>query len=367
MKEKTVAYFVLEGSNQDIGRQLASKIKANSGFVKAPATFTDVELREAIELYNRYCPGLVEELESYAHAYNIPISDIAYTWMTYLIPRCSGLILNGSLMDDGNPRLIRNYEFDLEHEDMIVFETNPKGRYGHIGGSVALFGRSEGINECGLAISMSSCGLPVSNISEMRSPKIRGLQFWAVIRSLLENCKDMDEALVMVKEMPIAYNINLLIIDANGNGCIVETMDSEITSQTISSESKRKYLCATNHIAIRSFQNREPFAMHNSLVRLQNIERFMENKKTFNENDLCDFFISKYPIGLSTSYYSDFFGTVKTVIMDPIKRTFKIRWLVEAENGWEEYQIGTQTTDHTLKKYYINESADASFFKFIKL
>ncbi|GMQ56246.1 hypothetical protein AN1V17_06390 [Vallitalea sediminicola] len=59
------------------------------------------------------------------------------------------------------------------------------------------FGRSEGINECGLMVGQTSCGMPVGNMEMMRKPAISGLQFWAVIRSLLENCKDVDEALII--------------------------------------------------------------------------------------------------------------------------------------------------------------------------
>ncbi len=58
-------------------------------------------------------------------------------------------------------------------------------------------------------------------------PAIVGLQFWAVIRYLLENCKDVDEALEYLKDMPIAYNINLLLADKSGNIALVETLDGK--------------------------------------------------------------------------------------------------------------------------------------------
>ncbi|SMP59845.1 C45 family autoproteolytic acyltransferase/hydolase [Anoxynatronum buryatiense] len=367
METKNISYFTLEGSYEEIGRKMALMPNLTSGVLKAPNTFTDNELNEAINLYRKYCPGLVRELEGYAAASNVSVSDIAFTWMTYLIPRCSGLIVEGSLMNDGDTRLARNYEFDLEHEDLVLFKTKPEGKYAHIGGSVVLFGRSEGINECGLAVSMSSCGLPVSNMSGMRPPKIKGLQFWAVIRSILENCKDVDEALALVKEMPIAYNINLFLADENGNGCLVETMDGELSFERISPTSKKKYVCGTNHIVIPSFQKWEPYAMKNSVIRLQTIENFMEDKKSLAENDITSLFQKTYPEGLSSRYYDDFFGTIKTVVMVPKNRTFKIHWLLEEENGWEIYQIADQKEDHVLEKYYMKEKADPSFFEVVRL
>ncbi len=371
METTNVSFYVLEGSHEEIGRQLAVKTKDKSGIIGAPESFTDVELKEALELYQRYCPGLVEELNSYAEACQTQIRDIAYTWMTYLVPRCSGLIVEGSLMDDGHTRLIRNYEFDIDHEDLAVVETKPEGKYGHIGGSITLFGRCEGINEHGLAVSMTSCGLPVSNMSEMRPPKIKGLQFWAVIRSLLETCKDVNEALTLVKEMPIAYNINLFLADAKGNGGIVETMDGELSFETMTPESSKKYLCATNHIVIPSFQHKEPYGMKNSLVRLQTIQDYMKDKSRKNhkhkEEALTELFVKEYPEGLSTAYYDDFFGTIKTVVMDTATRTYSIHWLLEEENGWETYQLGEDYADHTLSKQYRRERANPSFFERVEL
>ncbi|MDO5574280.1 MAG: carcinine hydrolase/isopenicillin-N N-acyltransferase family protein [bacterium] len=146
------------------------------------------------------------------------------------------------------------------------------------GATTALFGRSEGINEHGLAVSQSSCGFPVSNLPQMRNPGIKGLQFWAVIRSLLENCKTVDEALSMLTGMPIAYNINLYLADAAGEIALYETMNGEAACERIGAGNKAMAcvrigseeknlkkddslagcLFETNHIAIKSFQNREP-------------------------------------------------------------------------------------------------------------
>ncbi|WP_051531348.1 C45 family autoproteolytic acyltransferase/hydolase [Clostridiisalibacter paucivorans] len=367
METQYVSYLKLEGSYEEIGRQMAKKTRERTAALPPPQYFTERELGEAIELYKTYCPGLMKELEGYANACNMTLSDIAYTWMTYLTPHCSGLIVEGSLMKDGHTRLIRNYEFSIADEDLMLCETRPEGKYAHIGGSLALFGRTEGINECGLAVSMSSCGFPVSNLEGMRPPKIKGLQFWAVIRSLLENCKDVEEAMELVQKMPIAYNINLYIADSKGNGSIVETMDGEFSFQQISSKSEKKYLCGTNHIVIPTFQKFEPFAMRNSMVRLQTLEHFMEGRKNLEEDEVKKLFLTKYPEGMSAYYYDDWFGTIKSVVMDTANRSFQICWFGQKENGWEEYRIGTTFKEKTLEKRCEREQGDATFFEKVYL
>jgi predicted choloylglycine hydrolase len=367
MEKQRVSYLELEGSYEEIGKQLAKITKGQMAVIPSPEYFSDKELDEAIELYEMYCPGLAEELEGYAKECGVSVRDLAFTWMTYLVPRCSGLVVSGELMNDGHTRLIRNYEFSIEQEDLRLCHTKPKGRYAHIGGGVALFGRTEGINECGLAVSMSSCGIPVSNIDGMRPPKVKGLQFWAVIRSILENCKNVKEALALAEKMPIAYNINLYLADSDGNGCLIETLDGQFCYEEISCESEKQHLCGTNHIAIPSFQKFEPFAMRNSLVRLQTIQGFMEKSNTFEERDIKELFLAKYPEGMSVNCYDEWFGTIKSVVMDTVNCSYQICWFGQKDNGWEEYGFDNVFENKVLEKQYEKEAADPSFFERVEL
>ena len=227
MEKQQVSYWELEGTYQEMGKQMAKQPEKNHIYIPAPEKFGGKEMEEAFQLYDRYCPGIREELEGYAQEAGIAVRDIAYTWMTYLVPGCSGLILTGKKTDDGHTKIARNYEFNLEDEDLKLYRTAPAGKYAHISGSIVGFGRTEGINEMGLAVSMTSCGFPVSNLPGMRAPVLKGLQFWAVIRSLLENCADAKEALEKVMEMPIAYNMNLFLADCSGTGILFETMNGE--------------------------------------------------------------------------------------------------------------------------------------------
>ena len=71
----------------------------------------------------------------------------------------------------------------------------------------------------------------------MRRPAVTGLQFWAVVRTLLENCRDVKEALSMLKDMPVAYNLNLIVLDREGRCALVETLDGRMAVKTIDSDS----------------------------------------------------------------------------------------------------------------------------------
>lgn len=371
METQTISYFELKGSYHEIGKQMAKRLKAVSALefmkVPAPELITEKEFQEAREIYQKYCPGVLEEMEGFTEESGIPMEQVAYYWMTYLVPRCSGLMIDAKKSADGHCKLVRNYEFSIGDEDLTVSRTVVDGKYAHISSNIVCFGRCDGINECGLAITQSSCGFPVSNMQGMRPPKVKGLQFWAAIRTVLENCKNVEEALNLLNEMPIGYNINLLLADASGNGALFETMDGHRATQRLEDTKGKDYLAATNHIAIPEFQVYEPVGMRNSIIRLQNARNFAESKEMLTEDEIKQFMLTKYPNGMTCHYYKDWFGTIRTVVMDPMERRYSICWFGLNENGWSDFYVNEAMPDRVEEKAVISERGTKEMFEMIPI
>jgi len=367
--KQAVTYYELEGTHKEIGRQLAKAMGPGAVAMKipAPAFFTDKEVEEAIALYDKYCPGIKDELEGFAEEAKMDVKEIAFTWMSYLVPRCSGIILRGDKMMDGHTRLARNYEFSVDDEDLTVCKIKAEGSYTHLGGSCAVFGRTEGINEWGLAVSMSSCGIPVSNIQGMRPAKVKGLQFWAVIRGLLDNCKNVEEALKLAMEMPIAFNINLYLADAKGNGVLLETIDGHKGYKKITKETVEDYLCGANHAVLPEVMQYEPVGMRNSIVRQQTLDNFLEKKDQIEEEEVRKLLVKKYPDGLSAYYYKEWFGTIKSVVMDTVTKRYSICWFGQENNGWEDYFVDNALPLHVEEKNIEIENSEPGFFEMIPI
>ena len=245
---------------------------------------------------------------------------------------------------------------------MIPSAQRARERYAHIAGSIAGFGRSEGVNEKGLAVSMSSCGFPVSNLPMMKAPGLKGLEFWVVIRSLLENCGDVEEALDKVRKMPVAFNINLYLADASGNAALFETMDGEQAFRRIRPGDRASCLYGTNHIAIENLRYREPEAMRNSIVRFDKLKEFTESEEKFEEKDIRKLLLKKYPEGKTAHYYKEGFGTIKSVILDTVEKRFSICWLGLEENGWTDYFVEDEKENCTEEKVYESEEGQPDFF-----
>lgn len=71
-----------------------------------------------------------------------------------------------------------------------------------------------------------------------------------MIRTLFEQCKDVEDALACLQGMPIAYNLNMIMMDRTGRAVLVETLDGRTASKAIDPDTKDQYLHATNHFTL---------------------------------------------------------------------------------------------------------------------
>jgi predicted choloylglycine hydrolase len=342
MKIRTLT-LELAGSNYEIGAAMGQSVAAIQP-LKALHTagfkgFEERETKEAVELFNRWCPGLNDELRGFADALQVPLERILYVGMTYLRPNCSQIALLPSMTASGGVLVARSYEFSHEAEDFTLVRTSVAGRYTHLGTSVLGLGRDEGLNDRGLSVTMSSCGFPVGAPDSMRRPKAAGLQFWAVIRALLENCADVEDALRFMDGMPIAYNLNLMLADRKGEIALVETLDGRRSVLKIQDGGGRRYLCATNHPLLPELIRYEPAAMRHSLVRYDWIRRTLDGAGAVSKEALKEMLLSKYPDGLCCHFYNEYLGTTKSMVIDPVGGEIELCWGGRRENGWGTYSV----------------------------
>ncbi|GAB2024983.1 acyl-CoA--6-aminopenicillanic acid acyl-transferase [Lactovum odontotermitis] len=349
----------LEGTNTEIGAALGHTVKevpalralhSNNSAIEA---FSSKEMKEAAELFKRYCPGLNEELSEFAEVLGVKREQLFFYAMTYLTPRCSHIALLPSRTADGKMLVARNYEFSDEMEDFCLVRTAVKGKYTHIGTSVLNIGRDDGINECGLSVTFASCGFPVGALPNMRAPKIKGLQYWAVVRTLLENCRDVNEALSYLEEMPVASNMNLLLADKSGSAALIETIDGQTATRRIDHSTEDQLIFATNHAILPELFPLEPEIMTHSQKRYDYIAQELAGDKAITCEKLKAMMLSKYPNGLSTDYFTEFFGTTKSMLISPTDGMIELCWGGNPENGWENFDV-SKPLENTEKEIKIN-------------
>ncbi|MDL2229085.1 C45 family peptidase [Treponema sp. OttesenSCG-928-L16] len=358
----------LSGTSYEIGFRLGKMAgsvpplkKLHTGGLEG---FGKEQAADAAVLFRRWCPGLEEELIGFADALELPPEDIFYYGMTCLLPRCSQIAVLPGASAAGIPLVARNYEYSHEAEDFCLVRTSVKGKHTHLGTSVLFFGRDDGLNEKGLSVTMSSCGFPVGPLPFMRPPKIKGLQFWAVIRSLLENCRDVQEGLDHLEGMPIAYNINLMLADKAGHLALVETLDGKNAVKRLDPGSPEQLFWATNHAVLPELRALEPQAMVHSTKRYEWIAKELKGSGGITKDRLKEMLLSKYPDGLCCPYFEEYFGTTKSMIISPAEGTIELCWGGRKENGWKVYDIRRPLAEGQRQIEINPEKADPAEYQF---
>lgn len=370
MITKTNAYYIeLEGNNYEVGKAMGYMAKSIPGLVnvyKAPANiFSKEEAAKVIDMFNQFCPGINEEIQGFADVLEIPAEQIIYYSWTYLKPGCSQMAVLPSITSDNHVMVARNYDMSEKIDEMKMCTTRIKGRYAHIGSSMILFGRGDGMNEHGLVVSQSSAGMPVGALPMMRKPKVTGLQFWAVIRTVLEQCRTVDEALTLVIEMPISYNINMILADRDGKAALVETLDGRKAVKKIDSKSPEQFLCATNHLVLPELKDMEPMKMKNSAARYELINDALSRGQDISKEELKNLLSRKYPEGLACSYYDDMFGTLRSMVFDPTDRTVDVRFGTPDMNDWMTFDFNGKMKSNVYEIKLEKERCAPDFFEFV--
>ncbi len=367
---KTNAYYMnLTGSNYDVGKKLGfiTKILPGAGecYKTSEAIFSKKEICEISRLFDEFCPGINEEIAGFADAIETPIENILYYTMTYLKPGCSGMAILPSMTEDKHTLVARNYDMSDEADEMTFCTTRIEGKHAHIGSSMILFGRGDGINDQGLVAVQTSNGMPVGEFEFMRKPAIVGLQFWAVIRAILEQCSTVNEALALMKDMPIAYNINLILSDKKGNAALFGTLDGHKAVKKIDASTKEQFLCATNHVVLPEFKHFEEKKMKNSVIRYELINNTLKNNSNIKKEDLKNLLSKKYPEGLSCNYYEDFFGTLRSMILDSTEAAAYVRFGSADLNNWRRFDFNNDVESDVYEVNLKKERCLPDFYELV--
>ncbi len=127
---------------------------------------------------------------------------------------CSQIALPG---DD--PILTRNYDYDPELFEGVIASTNYSGSRAVLGTSDMLWGLVDGMNDAGLAISLTYGGRPGGSA---------GFAIPLVIRYLLETSTTVAQACQRLRGLPLAQAYNLAMVDTTGaHATVFVAPDSE--------------------------------------------------------------------------------------------------------------------------------------------
>ncbi|MED0973214.1 C45 family peptidase [Bacillus paramycoides] len=332
----------LKGSHYKIGKQQGEFVKNHPylipQFIQQEHLISNNHWTESRNVLNQYCPGINEEIEGFCEVLKIPSSNMMYYYQTLLKAGCSHCAVLPQKTDSEHTYVLRNYDLSPKIDDMRFCSTHVEGAYVHSGFSTQYFGRTEGVNEHGLSVTFSACGQPVGNIEGLRKPMVSGLQCFAVIRVLLERCKNVQEAKLLIEEMPIASNINIIVTDPL-EAAHIEIFDGHKSIKTIE-DNNHAFIVSTNHavsLSIKKLNNRK---LEQSTKRYHILHEHLNRNEHVSMESLKGLVECEYPIGLTVHNYEEWFGTLHSVLFDLHDRSMNICFGSPLFNEWYSLKVG---------------------------
>lgn len=198
--------------------------------------------REALAVYERCIPELVEEVRGLAEGTKVTF-EAMFAWLSTMygfgdLHGCTCFAFN----DGDNTILCRNsdmYPSLKKTSESVLYRADGKNIL--LGNSTSFVQLEDGINEHGLAVGI--------NFLLTKTYKV-GINTGFLVRAILENCKDTNEAIRFIENVPVCSTQNILLADANGNLAAVELSPARMHVRR-----STDYLISTNHFVSEEMQN----------------------------------------------------------------------------------------------------------------
>lgn len=217
---------------------------------------------------------------------------------------CSQAIWPGA-----EPMLVRNYDYSPRSFDSLVLHTRWLGRT-VIGTTDGLWGLVDGMNDAGLAISLTFGGRRVVG---------DGFGVPLILRYVLEVCETAEEAGEVLARVPTHMSYNVTVIDARRSfltALMAPDRPARITHAAV----------ATNH------QERVEWTQHARFTATVERERYLLQRLTLHREPEERFVGAFLKPPLYSSAYDAGFGTLYTAVYWPRRRHMAYRW---PRGSWE--------------------------------
>lgn len=166
---------------------------------------------------------------------------------------------SGCSIFTGNEYMVRNYDnHPFSYEGRFTIYQPTDGGYAVIGPSMQITGRTDGMNEKGLAMGYNFIN---------RKNSEDGFVCNMIGRIILETCANVDEAIDLLRDIPHRHSFSYVLLDTTGETFVVEASPRAV-------EVRQSNVC-TNHFEELTEENR--YRMDDSFRRQQAILKQQKN------------------------------------------------------------------------------------------
>lgn len=228
----------LDGNHYEMGFHYGSILLKSGVSFEEIMKLTDEQIefgKESLKICENVIPKICDEIRGLADGIEINYEMVAF-WLLSMY--CFGDEHGCTcLCFKAGDKVIFGRNGDMYPELMSTSESilyRPKEGNIFLGHSTTLISMEDGINEYGLAVGMTFL-LP---------KKIKyGLNAGFLVRLILENCKNVKDAIGVLNTVPISSTQNIILADKSGEMAVVECSSEKV----IVRRPEKNYLVASNN------------------------------------------------------------------------------------------------------------------------
>lgn len=229
--------------------------------------------------------------------------DLAARFLSFYCPPpylsgCSQAIWTGK-----EPVMVRNYDYNPNAFDQLVLCTGWQGRR-VLGTSDGLWGLVDGVNDAGLAISLTFGGRRVVG---------EGFGVPLILRYVLQTCATVEQASAVLARVPTHMSYNVTVLDRKRNyatAMMAPDRPALITHAAV----------ATNH------QENVEWVSHARFTATVERERYLLQRLRLHKDPEEKFINAFLKPPLYSTAFQQGFGTLYTAIYRPRKKEMELRW-----------------------------------------
>ncbi len=242
MKQVHSDIIQFRGSHYDFGRYQGELLKdslllpnrrkqwplSNKNFM--------INEQEATSILRSFAPRIWEEMNGLGDALEWNAHDTIREFGGYYLEYTR----SGCSIFTREDFMVRNYDSSPQgYEGRFALYQPSDGGYATIGPTMQITGRTDGINEKGLAMGYNFIN---------RRNSGDGFICNMIGRLILENCADADEAVALLEELPHRRSFSYVLLDRHGKSIVVEASPRSVVA--------RESAVSTNHFDLLTEENR---------------------------------------------------------------------------------------------------------------
>lgn len=287
--------ITFKGSHYDFGYKQGELLKKSpilsnreKQWAKQRRRHFNINKQEALTLFEQYMPNMLAELRGLADALHWTMEEALREFGGYYIE----YERSGCSILTGTNYMVRNYDsHPAFYEGRYVIYQPTDGGYASIGPSMQITGRTDGINEKGLAMGYNF-------INRVRSED--GYLCNMISRMILETCANIEEAIALLRVIPHRTAFNYVLTDPSGETYVVEASPRKVIA--------RQANVSTNHFDVLLEENRyrtdDSMRRYNILNDKQHEDLDMFAAYQLLNNEEHDIFSKKYDASAGTIHTS---------------------------------------------------------------